>query len=99
MLTPFLLEVIKCVVRIFLQKGDNWREGLHEALVHFPLVVPALNTKRTNKLRFIEYTDPMSSKSLDEIEKIKMPAGKLTMTEAFMVRNNHPFISSSLQLF
>ena len=99
MFTPFLLEISKWVVLIFLKKGDNWKEGLREAFVHFPLVVPLVNTGRTYRLCFIEYADPMSSVSLDEIEKIKMVAGKLTTTEAFTVRNNHSLICSSLQLF
>ena len=71
---------------------------MYEAFVHFPLVVPVRNTYHTYQMYEIEYSDPMSSKSLDLIEKIKMVGGKLTMTEAFTVRNNHPFICSSLQL-
>ena len=87
MFTPFLLEVIL----IFLQKRDNWRDGLKKAFLYFPLVVPVKNTYHAYQLYEIKYSDPMSSVSRNKIEKIQMVAGKLTMTEAFTVRNKHFF--------
>ena len=85
MFTPFLVKV----ALIFLQKRDNWKEGLREAFLHFPLVIPMKNSYHTYQLYTVKYSDPMSISSLTNIENLKMVAGKLTLIEAFLVRNNH----------
>ena len=88
MFNPFIIEVIL----IFLKNRENKKEALQEACLHFPLVVPLVNTWRTYQLMKIKYSDPMSIRSLTEIEAIKMVAGNLILKEAFMVRSKptHP---------
>ena len=81
-----------------MKKKDNWREGLKEAFVHFPLVVPVLNTKLTYQLCLIKYAEPMSSVSLDQIEKIRMGAGMKIMREAFAVRSMNNNNNQNYQL-
>ena len=71
---------------IFLDRKGDWKGGLKAAFLHFPLVIPIMNTYYAYKIFEIEYEDPMSSFSLTKIENLKMVAGKLSQTEAFMVR-------------
>ena len=82
MFAPFLLHFTV----IFLDSKKDWKLGLKKSLRHLPLVIPLGNTYRTYQLYEVEYSDPMSIKSVTLIEKLKMAAGQLTLTEAFMVR-------------
>ena len=81
MFAPFLMHVLV----IFLDKKRDFRGGLKKAFVHFPLVIPITNTYYTVKFGEIKYEDPMPAISLAKLEKLRMKAGKLSLTEAFMV--------------
>jgi hypothetical protein len=83
MFAPFLLHFAV----IFLGSKNNWKESLKKSFRHFPLVIPLTNTRHTYKLYEVEYSDPMPIRSVTLIENLKMTAGKLTLTEAFMVSN------------
>ena len=45
------------------------------------------NTYYTYKMYEVKYSDPMPISSLTLLEELKMKAGTLTLTEAFMVGN------------
>ena len=94
MFSPLLLHFIV----IFLDSKDNWKVGLKNSLRHFPLVIPLTNTYHTYQLYEVEYADKMPIRSLTIIENLKMVAGKLTLTEAFMVRNKLSFKIAVLSL-
>ena len=87
MFGPFLMHLTV----IFLDGKKDWKVGLKEAFVHFPLVIPLTNSYHAYQMYGIEYTDPMTILSLTLIEDIKMVSGKLTLVEAFLVRNKHIF--------
>ena len=80
---PFLFHL-----SIILFKPDDWKTGLKEALGHFPLIVPLKNSYAWFKISQVKYSDAMPVGALREIEIIKMSAGKLTQTEAFIVSLN-----------
>ena len=63
----------------------DWKKGVQTAFFHLPLVIPIKNTVATFRFIGIEYNDPMPASSLARIEHLKMVAGKLSQTEAFMV--------------
>jgi hypothetical protein len=85
---PFLFHLAS----IFLKPVRDWKHGLKEALSHFPLVVALLNSYATFKLSQIKYSDSMPVGLLREIEEIKMKAGKLTQTEAFIVSLGNSYL-------
>ena len=81
MFAPFLMHF----ALIFLDSKGDWKGGLKTAFLHFPLLIPIMNTYYTYKFNEIEYDDPMSSVSLTKLEILRTVAGKLSQTEAFMV--------------
>ena len=85
MFAPFILHLLL----IFLESrsGKSYWEGFKKALQHFPLVIPVTNLYHAYQLSKVEYSDPMSVKSLSALEDLKMKAGQLTLTEAFLVRS------------
>ena len=85
MFAPFLLHFL--VIFLEAKSRKNWREGLKNAFRHLPLVIPLTNTYYTYKMYQVEYSDPMPISSVTLLEELKMVAGKLTLTEAFMVGN------------
>ena len=73
MFTPFLVEP----TIIFLQKRYKKKEGIKEALKHLPLMIPIVNFIHTLELTKVKYSQ--------KIERIRMDAGKPTLTEGFAV--------------
>eukprot|EP00090_Calanus_glacialis_P039897 TRINITY_DN69484_c0_g1_i1.p1 TRINITY_DN69484_c0_g1~~TRINITY_DN69484_c0_g1_i1.p1 ORF type:complete len:291 (-),score=44.13 TRINITY_DN69484_c0_g1_i1:28-900(-) len=80
MFAPFLLHFLV----IFLDKKRDWKGGARKAFIHFPLAIPITNTYHTYKFAEIKYEDPMPAISLTKLEALRMKAGKLSLTEAFM---------------
>ena len=83
MFSPFFLNLLI----IFLKQRKNQKFGLKESFLHFPLCVPVKNSFLMHKLYKVKYSDSMPVASMKEVEEIKMEAGKLSQTEAFMVRH------------
>jgi hypothetical protein len=81
MFAPFLLHFLV----IFLDKKRDWKAGARKAFIHFPFIIPITNTYYTYKFAEIKYEDPMPAISLTKIEEWRMKAGKLSLTEAFIV--------------
>ena len=86
MFAPFLLHFLVIFLEALKSRG-KWIEGLKKAFKHLPLVIPLTNTKYLYKMYKVEYSDPMPISSVTRIEELKMMAGTLTLTEAFMVGN------------
>jgi hypothetical protein len=79
MFSLFILDLIIILSR----RRYDWKTGLRESFLHFPLVVPLKNTISTWELCQIEILD-LPVTSLNHIERIKMEAGKLSQNEAFL---------------
>ena len=85
MFSPFLME--GAIVFLQKEKRKDWKIGLKEAMVHLPMIVPLKNAYHTFQLYEIDYSHQMSIESRTKVENLKMIAGKLTVNEAFTVRN------------
>jgi hypothetical protein len=83
MFAPFFFNLLI----ILLKQRKNQKFGLKESFFHFPLCVPVKNSLLLHKLYKLYKVDSMPVALLKAVEEIKMEAGKLSQTEAFMVRH------------
>ena len=82
--TPFFYNLI--LILLDQRYRKDWKKGMMAALKHLPLVIPLTNTYYTYRLSQVQYSNPMTARSLAEIEELRLKAGQLTLTEAFLVR-------------